>query len=227
MFVIVNPTHKKPRSGQSRPKRKPAHKAIKGAAMKHRTAAQKRATKRLVAYNKAKHRNPAHHAKRRNPTHHYKAKRRNVSRGYRAKRRNPSFAGMHKGATNLFARLISKEGLIGIGTIVAAPTVLELAMGYIAPTSTGYTRIGIKTALGVAAAWAVHRFVSKDAGFLLGLASVGIGATEAIQEYRLNAATANLTQYGPTSTPTITAQGYTRAVGATMTPATMAGYLNR
>ena len=148
-------------------------------AKRHRSAAQKAATKRMLAARK--HRNPSHHAPR-------KAKRRRAAvRVHRNPARRRSGGG-GLGA-NLFGELMSKEGLMMIAGVALTPTLTELAIGYAMPTATGYTRIGVKAALGLAIGYAVHRFVSKKAGLMVALVSAGTGVAEAIKQYQAPTAT--------------------------------------
>ena len=147
-------------------------------AKRHRSAAQKAATRRMLAANRSrKHRNPSP-ARR---TYHKVAHRRNPSPIHHdRRRRNPSSTG----GGGLFKELMSKEGLMQVGVIAGMPTLTELLAGYVAPSSTGYTRVAIKGGLGLAVAWALYQFVNKTVGLTAGLVAAGTAAAEGIHAYQ-------------------------------------------
>lgn len=138
-------------------------------AKKHRSAAQKAATRRMLAARR--HRNPTTHSKRarrRNPAH---------SRKVYTRRRNPI------AASGLMGELLSKEGLMMVAAVVGTPTLTELAVTYVMPTATGTTRSLVKAGLGAAIAWGVYKYVSKKAGVVVGLVSIGSAVSDVINSY--------------------------------------------
>lgn len=167
-LFVVNPTPSpkiKKRSKSRKPK-------TSGKPQKKGEEVKKRRVHRKAA-------NPTTHKKRRyrrNPTtthrtvHHYKAKSR------RRYRRNPE-----GGGGSLFSELMSKDGLFMIAGAVGTPTLLELGVNTIMPSATGMTRSLVKAGIGVGAAWAVHRFVNKKAGLIIGLVSIGAALTELLK----------------------------------------------
>lgn len=171
-LVVVNPTptHKgrrKPKGGNM--------------AKRHRTPAQRAATKRMLAARK--HRNPSHSPKRR-----YRrvtAKHRNPSPIRRATRRrrlhrNPALFSQN----GLFGELMSMEGLMMAGVVVAMPTAQEMAVSMIAPESTGYGRVAIKTGVGLAGAFLVDKLVGRKVALIAALIAVGTGVAETIKTYQ-------------------------------------------
>lgn len=165
-LIVVNPTHhRKPKAAPAAaPKRK--HTMAK----KRRSAAQKAATRRMLAARR--HRNPTTHSKRarrRNPAHSRKV--------YTRRRRNPI------AASGLMGELLSKEGLMMVAAVVGTPTLTELAVTYVMPTATGTTRSLVKAGLGAAIAWGVYKYVSKKAGVVVGLVSIGSAVSDVINSY--------------------------------------------
>jgi len=146
-------------------------------AKRHRSAAQKAATRRMLAANRSLHRNPSRKRKvsRRRTVHSNP-----VSYRRRRTHRNPSRSG---GGGGLLNELMSKDGLMMVAAIVGTPTVLELAVSYVMPNSSGMTRTIVKAGLGVGIAWAVYKYLNRKAGVVVGLASVGVAATELINSY--------------------------------------------
>ena len=172
-LIIVNPT--KPRTAiKRRVKSKTAKPTNGGKKMaKHRTAAQKRATRRMLAANRAKrHTNPARRYKRRasrtyaNPA---------PVRSYRRRRHHNPSPGTGKG---IFGELMSTDGLFMIGAVVATPTVLNMAVNAIMPSSTGYTRTAVKSGIGLGLAWGLYKYLNKKAGVMVGLVTLGSAALE-------------------------------------------------
>ena len=165
-LIVVNPTHhKKPKAA---PKASPkGHKM----ARKHRSPAQRAATRRMIA-SRRRHKNPtvvhSKRARRRNPSH---------SRKVYTRRRNPM------NASGLMGELLSKEGLMMVAAVVGTPTLTELAVGYVMPTATGTTRSLVKAGLGAAIAWGVYKYVSKKAGVVVGLVSIGSAVSDVINSY--------------------------------------------
>lgn len=166
-LIVVNPTHhKKPKAA---PKAAPkGHKM----ARKHRSPAQKAATRRMIASRRRRHKNPtvvhAKRARRRNPSH---------GRKVYTRRRNPITS------SGLMGELLSKEGLMMVAAVVGTPTLTELAVGYVMPTATGTTRSLVKAGLGAAIAWGVYKYVSKKAGVVVGLVSIGSAVSDVINSY--------------------------------------------
>lgn len=159
-LIVVNPTTTK--------RRKATKKGKTAMTKKKRSPKQIAAFKKMLAARK-RHKNPSHPVRTRTRTrtvHHY------------AKRRNPS-----SGGGSLFSELMSKEGLMMTAAIVGTPTLTELAVGYVMPTASGTTRSLVKAGLGLGIAYAVHRFVSKKAGLIVGLVSVGSAVSDLINSY--------------------------------------------
>jgi hypothetical protein len=199
-LIVVNPSpfpkrKAKAKRNPSTPARKPA--AKKGTTMaKHaRSAAQKAATRRMLAANQ--HRNPSPRRK--------ATKRRTLRRNpspmrYARRRRNPSSTG---GGGSLFSRLLSKEGLMMMGAVVITPTLTELLVGYVMPTSTGYTRIAVKGMAGLALGYAAYKWLNKQVGLTISLVAAGTAGAEAIHQYQAGATQSGyaprkeLSGYGP------------------------------
>jgi hypothetical protein len=164
-LIVVNPTHRKPKA-----KKKAVHKEKNPMAKKRRSAAQKAAFSRMLAGRK-RHRNPAPKRRRRvtrNPS----------SRKVYTRRRNPG-----TGAGSLMNELLSKDGLMMIAAVVGTPTLTELAVSYLMPTASGTTRSLVKAGLGLGIGYGVYRFVSKKAGVIVALVSVGSAASDLINSY--------------------------------------------
>ena len=140
-------------------------------AKKRRSAAQKAAFSRMLA-GRRRHKNPAP-AKRRRRVH-----RNPSSRKVYTRRRNPS-----TGAGSLMNELLSKDGLMMIAAVVGTPTLTELAVSYLMPSASGTTRSLVKAGLGAGIAYGVYRFVSKKAGLIVALVSVGSAASDLINSY--------------------------------------------
>lgn len=148
---------------------------------KRRSAAQKAATRKMLAANR-RHRNPSprkatRRRVRRNPSPVSYARRRRVHR-------NPSVAG----GGSIFSELMSKDGLMMIAAVVGTPTITELAVSYIMPNASGTTRTAVKAGLGLGIAWAVHKYVSKKAGLVVGLVTAGSAVADLINVYMSPAA---------------------------------------
>ena len=165
-LIVVNPTHRKPKA-----RKKATPKEKNPMAKKRRSAAQKAAFSRMLA-GRRRHKNPAP-AKRRRRVH-----RNPSSRKVYTRRRNPS-----TGAGSLMNELLSKDGLMMIAAVVGTPTLTELAVSYLMPTASGTTRSLVKAGLGAGIAYGVYRFVSKKAGLIVALVSVGSAASDLINSY--------------------------------------------
>lgn len=179
-LVIVNPA---PKRTAPKAKRKsstqPAAQAAKGTAMakRHRSAAQKAATRKMLAANRR--RNPSAAPRR--------AVRRRTFRNpspvrHLRRHRNPSTRG-----GSLMNELLSKEGLLSIGAIVAMPTLQTLVVGYVMPSATGYTKVALKTGIGLAIGAAVAKFLSRRAGMVAMMVAAGQGVAEGIQQWQAGA----------------------------------------
>lgn len=144
---------------------------------KRRSAAQKAATRKMLAANR-RHRNPSprkatsRRRVRRNPSPVSYHRRRRVHR-------NPSVSG----GGSIFSELMSKDGLMMIAAVVGTPTITELAVSYIMPNASGTTRTAVKAGLGLGIAWAVHKYVSKKAGLVVGLVTAGSAVADIINMY--------------------------------------------
>ena len=199
-LIVLNPSPTtKPRKG-------------KGGTMakRHRSPAQRAATKKMLAARR--HRNPSHPkrvsrrykvaSRRRNPSnprrHVYKARRRRVTR-------NPALFA----SGGLFGELLSVEGLMMAATVVVMPTVTELATSMIAPTLTGYSRAGVKAGIGIAAAVVLDKIVGRKVALIASLLAIGTGVMEAVKVYN--------------GTPGYGTPGSASFVGP---PATVNGYLS-
>lgn len=165
-LIVVNPTHK-PKA------RKAATKKGPNMARKRRSPAQKAATRRMLAANR-RHKNPSAPKRRRRVVRHASRK------VYTRRRRNPSV-----GSGSLMNELLSKEGMLMVAAVVGTPTLTELAVTYIMPTASGTTRSVVKAALGAGIAYGVYRYVSKKAGVIVALVSVGSAVSDLINAYML------------------------------------------
>ena len=173
LLISANPHHFTGRKAST------GRKAKKGATMakRHRSAAQKAATRKMLAANRARktHKNPT--AKR--ATRRRRATHRNpvaVSRR-RSVRRNPSmFSG------GILGELISKEGLLMVGAAFAAPMVTDYLQEKLMPTATGYTKLAVKAGLVVAGAWAIDKFLKmRKAAIAYGVTGAAVVASDAVQ----------------------------------------------
>lgn len=186
MIVYANPSAtprpKKKRaktSTQAKPKRNAATKGAEPMA-KHRTAAQKRATAKLVALNRSRkrHKNPSTRkaTRRRKYTHNAAPARR------RRYHRNPSMGGIGRG---ILGELASKEGLILLGSAAAAPTVVEAIAGYVVPTqyNSGWTGLLARAAIAGAVVYGLDRFL-KQKKAAIGFAA-GAGGNLLYQAYKI------------------------------------------
>lgn len=157
-------------------------KAKKGAtvAKKHRSAAQKAATRKMLAANKARktHRNPTARKatrRRKSAVHTVAARRR------RTVRRNPGFlSGLTSGG--VLGELISKEGLMMVAGAMAAPMVTDYLQEKIMPTATGWTKIALKAALVLGGAFAIDKFLKmRKAAIAYAVTGAAVVASDAIQ----------------------------------------------
>lgn len=178
-LIVLNPTpNPKPRKGSKRG----------GTMKKRRSPAQRAATARMLRARKGlkRHHNPS--AKR--PTKHYKVSarrhhnpsvKRHVYKGRRRKvTRNPALFS----TGGLFGELMSVEGLMMTATVVAMPTITELATTMIAPSLTGYGRVGVKAGIGVAASVVLDKIVGRKVALIAALLAIGTGVMEAVKVYQ-------------------------------------------
>lgn len=154
MLIYANPTKSPKKKKKKAPKTSP--KARKRAVPKEAPVAKRKRSKarrRRVTV----HKNPTHHRKTRKRSHGIFAKRR--------RHRNPSsFSG--KG---VLGEIMSKDGLMLIGGGVAGLTLPAIVQGYVMPTATGYTKLGVRVAIGAAGTWALGKLNRKAAiGFAVG-----------------------------------------------------------
>ena len=148
-------------------------------AKRHRSAAQKAATRKMLAANKARktHHNPtARKATRRKSAVHTVAARRR-----RTVRRNPGFlSGLTSGG--ILGELISKEGLMMVAGAMAAPMVTDYLQEKIMPTATGWTKVAVKGALVLAGAFAIDKFLKmRKAALAYGVTGAAVVVSDAIQ----------------------------------------------
>lgn len=119
-------------------------------AKKHRTAAQKAATAKMIAANKRKrHKNPANPAKYRKRT----ARRAGT---HRKRHRNPSAS-----SGGFFKSFLSMDGAVELGAAIAAPLAVDFVQQKVMPTATGVTKLGLKAALAIGGGWAIDKFLKK------------------------------------------------------------------
>ena len=174
LLISANP-YTKPRKRKTATGRKPKSKGG-SMAKRHRSAAQKAATRKMLAANRARktHHNPtakkaSRRRVRRNPI--------AVSRRRRTVRRNPSFF-----SGGILGELISKEGLMMVGAAFAAPMVTDYLQEKIMPTATGYTKLAVKAALVLGGAWAIDKFVkNRKAALAYGVTGAAVVAADAVQ----------------------------------------------
>lgn len=177
MLIYANPStrpHKATPSTKTRPRRAASKKGPKMA--KHRSAAQKAATKRMLAANRSRkrHRNPS--AAPRKAT--------------RRRRHNPSAAPRRRrGSVSTYSRgilgeLASKDGLMLLGAAAVAPTVVDFIAEKVVPVqyASGWTGLLAKAAIAAAGAYALDK-VAKQRKAAIGFA-VGAGGSLIALAYR-------------------------------------------
>jgi hypothetical protein len=146
-------------------------------AKRHRSAAQKAATRKMLAANRSRKR---HH----NPSRRKATRRRTYSaaapRHHRRRRvhRNPSFG------RGILGELASMDGLILLGSAAIAPVTVDFIADKVIPTqyATGYTGLIGKAAIAVAGAWALDR-LAKQRKAAIGFAAGSLGSL-LLQTYR-------------------------------------------
>jgi hypothetical protein len=178
MLIYANPTTT-PRPPKATTKTRPRRAASKGAttmARKTRSAAQKAATRRMLAANKSRkrHRNPAPRKATRSRRSYAAAPRR------RSVQRNPS-AGLARG---ILGELASKDGLILLGSAAIAPTTVDFIAEKVVPVQyqSGWTGLLAKAAIAAAATYALDRY-GKQRKAAIGFA-VGAGGSLVALAYR-------------------------------------------
>lgn len=148
---------------------------------KHRTAAQKRATARLVAMNRSrkKHRNPSSAPRKARSRRRYTHS--NPTTHRRRRHRNPSSGGFSRG---ILGDLASKDGLMLLGAAAVAPTVVEAIAGYVVPAqyNSGWTGLLARAAIAAGVVYVVDRF-GKQRKAAIGFAA-GAGGSLLMQAYR-------------------------------------------
>jgi hypothetical protein len=174
-----NPLHFTGRKAKPATGRKAHKKGASPMAKKHRSAAQRAATRKLVAMNKAKrHRNPSSRpkkaTKRRTTTHHnpYHAPKK------RRTHRNPSLFG----GGGILGELISKDGLMMVAGAFAAPMVTDYVQEKIMPSATGWTKVAVKAGLVLAGAFAIDKFLKmRKVALAYGVTGAAVVASDAAQ----------------------------------------------
>lgn len=177
ILISANPAtakhfKKKKRKATTATGRKAPKKGASAMAKKHRTPAQVRATKRLVAWTKAHRGTKKNPAKRRNPYHATAKRHHKVHR-----RRNPSsFAG--KG---LLKEILSKDGLLMVAGAFAAPMATDWLQEKIMPSATGWTKVALKAGLTVGVAFAIDKFLKmRKVALAYGVTGLAVTAADAV-----------------------------------------------
>jgi len=143
-------------------------------AKRHRSAAQKAATARMLAANRSRkrHRNPSS----RKATHRrrYAAAAPARRRGRRV-HRNPSFG------RGILGELASMNGVLLLGSAAIAPTAVDMIAEKIVPTqyASGWTGLLAKAAIAAAGVWAIDRF-GKQRYAAIGFAAGSLGSLLAL-----------------------------------------------
>lgn len=142
MLIYANPSTRPPKATptptKAKRKRNAATKGAKPMA-KHRSAAQRAATKRMLAANKSRkrHRNPA--PRKAKSRRRYSAP---VASSRRRRYRNP---GILSGGKSFLGELASTQGLIMLGAAAAAPTVVDMIHEKVVPTAYRFGWWGLLT----------------------------------------------------------------------------------
>jgi len=173
ILVSANPTQFHGRKAKTTTGRKAKPQGAKPMAKRHRSAAQKAATRKMLAANRRKtHRNPvARKATKRRRVHANPVARR------RRTHRNPSFL-----RGGILGELISKEGLMMVAGAMAAPMVADYVQQTVMPSATGWTKLAVKGAVVLAGAYAIDRFLKmRKAALAFGVTGAAVLASDAIQ----------------------------------------------
>lgn len=184
MIIYANPgavptIRKKRKAKTTTPAKKAQTKG--GTIMAHRSAAQKAATKKLLAWNRS-HRKGAVH---RNPTTTKKKKyhaKKSTRRTHTVRTRNPSSFIPSGG---VLGDLLSKEGLMMIGGAFVAPMVADYVQEKIMPSATGWVKIGVKALIIGAGAWGIDRFLKqRKPALAFAVTGAAVLAADAVRLYR-------------------------------------------
>lgn len=179
MLIYANPSTRPTVATPSTKTRRRRAATKKGPTMakRHRSAAQKAATKRMLAANRSRkrHRNPS-------------AAPRKATR--RRRHHNPSTApSRRRGRVATYSRgilgeLASKDGLMLLGAAAVAPTVVDFIAAKVVPTqyASGWTGLLAKAAIAAAGAYALDK-VAKQRKAAIGFA-VGAGGSLIALAYR-------------------------------------------
>lgn len=160
MLIYANPTTFTPRLKAKAKKRTPAtgrkaatKKGASAMAKKHRSAAQKAATARMIAANKRRkrHKNPS------SPKVYRKRHARRAGTHRKRRYRNPSTSS----GGGFFKSFLSMEGAVELGAAIVAPLAVDLIQKKVMPTATGITKLAIKTGLAIGGGWAIDKFLKK------------------------------------------------------------------
>lgn len=181
MIIYANPSTRpiKAKTTTRTRRRRAASKKGHTMARKHRTPAQNRATRRMLAANRSRkrHRNPSAAPRKATRRRHH-----NPSHAPRRRRyRNPSSAGFGRG---ILGELASKDGLMLLGSAALAPTLVDMAAGYIVPVQyqSGWTGLLAKAAIAGAAVYVLDRY-AKQRKAAIGFAA-GAGGSLIALAYR-------------------------------------------
>lgn len=161
-------------------------------AKRHRSAAQRAATNRMLKANHSRKRTKNPSTRRKTASH-----RRTVSRNPAPRRRrvnrNPS-GGFGRG---ILGDLASKDGLMLIGAAAVAPTIVEAIAGYIVPAqfNSGWTGLLARAAIAGAAVYGIDKLL-KQRKAAIGFAA-GAGGSLLMAAYK----TYQVQQAVPAATP--------------------------
>jgi hypothetical protein len=197
MIIFANPSTRPHKATPKKPAKRHRSAVSKGAsamAKRHRSPAQRAATKRMLAANRSRkrHHNPAPRKARSRRRYSNPAPRHHARRRVH---RNPSIAS----ARSFLGELASTQGLIMLASAAAAPTVVDMAAGYIVPVQyqTGYTGLLAKLVIAGGIAYALDRFGKQRKaaiGFAVGAAGSLIAT--AVKTYQVSSVI-------PTVTPAV------------------------
>lgn len=175
LLISANPHHFTPRKRASTTGRKAKPQGAKPMAKRHRSAAQKAATRKMLAANRRHktHRNPT--ARKASSRRRYRTHSNPVARRRRT-HRNPSLLG----GGGLLGELLSVKGAVMVGAAFAAPIAASYLQNMLMPTATGWTKVAVKAAIVVAGAWALDKFVKqRNAALAFGVTGLASCASDA------------------------------------------------
>lgn len=185
MIIFANPSTGRPVKKRKATPATPARKGRKkgaGTMAKHRSAAQKAATARLLAWNR-KHRGAKRHRNPSNPPRKAARRRSAAVHSYRRHRNPSSGGGFLKGG--VLGELLSKEGLLMVGGAFVAPMAADFIQEKIMPSATGWTKILVKAGIIGAGAWAIDKFLKqRKAAVAFGVTGGAVLAADALRLYR-------------------------------------------